>query len=418
MRFEKPVLCETLALRNPDKPTETLMTRIFCTTGVRTNSSVLKEILAVDKRFYGVFLPLLLVMAHFVSSTAYALSNTAEWPVTDFENSSIDHTEILSGGPPKDGIPSIDKPDFVALSEASEWLKDNEPVISLEVNGDARAYPLQILMWHEIVNDVIGGQAVSVTFCPLCNASIVFDRTVDDEVLDFGTTGRLRRSDMVMYDRQTESWWQQFTGTGIIGKMNGVVLRQLPSNIVSFADFKKQFDDGRVLSRDTGVQRRYGENPYVGYDDINARPFLFRGEISDRLPAMERVLALRGDNSTLLFALSSLVKQPLINTRFDEQPVAVFGFSTMASALDKRDISASRDIPSAAIYLAEVDGKSLTFELADGFAVDRETGTSWNIFGVAQEGELAGKKLRQLDGGVHFAFAWLAFDPDARVFSP
>jgi len=360
---------------------------------------------------------LVLVLFLFVKN-ATALTNTPEWPVTDFENSSIDHQEILSGGPPKDGIPAIDKPEFISVSDASEWLKDNEPVISLTVNETSRAYPLQILMWHEIVNDVVDGRPVSVTFCPLCNASIVFDRRVGDQVLDFGTTGRLRLSDMVMYDRQTESWWQQFTGTGIIGDMNEVVLKQIPSNIVSFADFKKHYKDGQVLSRNTGVRRNYGKNPYVGYDNIDSRPFLFRGEISDRLPAMERVLALHGDDSTLLFSLSTLSEAPLINTRFGAEPVAVFAFSSMASALDKGDISASRQIPSAAVYRAEIDGKELTFEMNDGIAVDRETSSSWNIFGVAESGQLAGTRLQQLDGGVHFAFAWLAFDPDAEIFSP
>jgi len=349
---------------------------------------------------------------------SFALSNSSEWPNTDFENSSVDHSEILSGGPPKDGIPSIDNPEFISIDSASEWLKDDEPVISLTIGKTSRAYPLQILMWHEIVNDVIDDQPVAVTFCPLCNASIVFDRIVDEQTLDFGTTGRLRRSDMVMYDRQTESWWQQFTGTGIIGDMNGVVLKQLPSHIVSFADFKKHQKNGEVLSRETGMLRRYGENPYVGYDNINSRPFLFRGEISDRLPAMERVLALRNDESTVLFALSTLTERPVINTSFGEQSVAVFAFSTMASALDKQDIATSRKIPAAAVYRAEVDGKSLTFELRDGVAVDRETSSSWNIFGVAEKGELTGRKLQQLDGGVHFAFAWLAFDPEASIFKP
>lgn len=347
-----------------------------------------------------------------------ALSNTTEWPITDFENSSVDHDEILSGGPPKDGIPSIDKPAFVSAASASAWLKDEEPVISLTVGGISRAYPLQILMWHEIVNDVIGGQPIAVTFCPLCNASIVFDRLVDGRLLDFGTTGRLRMSDMVMYDRQTQSWWQQFTGKGIIGDLNGVVLKQLPSHIVSFADFKKHNRNGEVLSRETGVQRNYGENPYVGYDNINSRPFLFRGEISDRLPAMERVLALRDHSSTLLFPLSTLRERPLINTTFGKLPVAVFAFSDVASALDQRDIAMSRKVPAAAAYRAEIDGKPLTFDIDGAVAVDRETNSSWNIFGVAEMGKLAGKKLQQLDGGVHFAFAWLAFDPEARIFKP
>jgi len=359
-----------------------------------------------------------LLLLTLAAKSVLALGNTSEWPNTDFENSSIDHDEILSGGPPKDGIPSIDNPAFVSIASASDWLKDDEPVISLTIDSTSRAYPLQILMWHEIVNDVIGGQPVAVTFCPLCNASIVFDRRVDDQLLDFGTTGRLRRSDMVMYDRQTESWGQQFTGTGIIGDMNGVVLNQLPSHIVSFADFKKHHKEGVVLSRDTGIRRNYGENPYVGYDNINSRPFLFRGEISDRLPAMERVLALRKDKSTLLFSLSILAEKPVINTSFGEQSVAVFAFSNMASALDQQDIATSRKIPAAAIYQAEVDGRALTFELKDGVAVDRETASSWNIFGIAEKGELAGEKLRQIDGGVHFAFAWLAFDPDAILFKP
>ena len=359
-----------------------------------------------------------LVLLTLFAKNGFALSNDSEWPNTDFENSSVDHSEILSGGPPKDGIPAIDEPAFISIESAAEWLKDDEPVIAFTVNKTSRAYPLQILMWHEIVNDVIEGQPVAVTFCPLCNASIVFDRRVDEQVLDFGTTGRLRRSDMVMYDRQTESWWQQFTGTGIIGDMNSVVLKQLPSHIVSFADFKKHHKNGEVLSRETGLRRNYGENPYVGYDNIDSRPFLFRGEISDRLPAMERVLALRDDESTLLFALSTLTEQSLINTSFGEQPVAVFAFSYVASALDKQDIATSRRIPAAAVYQAEVEGRSLTFELKDGVAIDRETNSSWNIFGIAESGELAGKKLQQLDGGVHFAFAWLAFDPKADIFKP
>jgi len=274
-------------------------------------------------------------------------------------------------------------------------------VIALTVNQVSRAYPLQILMWHEIVNDEIGGQPVAVTFCPLCNASIVFDRRLDDQILDFGTTGRLRLSDMVMYDRQTESWWQQFTGTGIIGDLNGEVLTQLPSHIVSFADFKKHHPRGEVLSQETGFTRKYGENPYVGYDNIDSRPFLFRGEISDKLPAMERVLALRNDQSTLLFPLSNLEEELLIQTSFGELNVAVFAFSRMASALDGQNIAGSRMIPAAAIYRSEIDGKPLTFDLVDGVAVDRETKSQWSIFGIAEKGELAGKKLEQLDGGVH-----------------
>lgn len=350
-------------------------------------------------------------------ASAFELSNSAEWPVTDFKNSSVDFDEILSGGPPKDGIPSIDNPGFIDIKTASEWLQDNEPVIVVTGSKSSRAYPLQILMWHEIVNDVIDDVAVSVTFCPLCNASIVFDRTIDGVQYDFGTTGRLRRSDMIMYDRQTESWWQQFTGKGIIGKMNGVVLTQIPSHIVSFGSFKEHHPEGQVLSRETGMRRDYGRNPYAGYDDINSSPFLFRGKTDDRLPPMERVLTLRNGESTLLFTLATLKELPVVNTVFNEKPVTVFSFATMNSALDKARINESRLIPAGAIYDSTLDGKKLTFELRDGVAVDNETGSTWSIFGVALSGPLAGKKLQQLDGGVHFAFAWFAFDPEAQIFS-
>lgn len=351
-------------------------------------------------------------------ATARELKNTGEWPKTDFANSSVDHDEILSGGPPKDGIPSIDDPKFVTAAEASEWLADKEPLISLRVGEHSRAYPLQILTWHEIVNDVLGDTAVSVTFCPLCNASIVFNRDLDGVRYDFGTTGRLRRSDMVMYDRQTESWWQQFTGEAIIGELNGAVLEQINSNIVSFAAFKKQYPDGLVLSRETGNRRDYGRNPYAGYDDINSSPFLYKGPLDDRLRPMERVVSLRAKDKTLLFTLTELQKQPLAHTEFEGSSVVVFAFDDMNSALDKSTISDSRLIPSAAIYSDTLDGKKLSFEMQDGVVTDRETQSEWNIFGVATSGKLAGQQLQQLDHGVHFAFAWLAFDPDAQIYSP
>ena len=164
-----------------------------------------------------------------------------EWPRTDFSRLTVDLEEIVSGGPPKDGIPALDNPTFVYPRYANSWLDEREPVIVVEIDGSARAYPLQILIYHEIVNDELNGHPISITFCPLCNASIVFDRRLDGEILDFGTTGKLRKSDLVMYDRQSESWWQQFTGIGIVGKYAGKELKQLPSAIVSYAAFKKQY---------------------------------------------------------------------------------------------------------------------------------------------------------------------------------
>ncbi|MGH2602162.1 MAG: DUF3179 domain-containing protein, partial [Dehalococcoidia bacterium] len=163
-------------------------------------------------------------------------------------------------------------------------------VIAFEHAGDARAYPLAILIWHEIVNDTVGGLPVTVTFCPLCNTAIVFDRRLDGQVLDFGTTGNLRHSDLVMYDRQTESWWQQVTGEAIVGELTGKQLTFLPAVIVAWSEFKAAYPQGQVLSSETGFLRDYGQNPYTGYDDADESPFLFRGTADGRLPPKERVV--------------------------------------------------------------------------------------------------------------------------------
>ena len=210
------------------------------------------------------------------------------WPKTDFSKHSVPFEEIISGGPPKDGIPSIDDPKFVPLAEATD-LADTEPVITVKIGSDARAYPLRILIWHEIVNDTVGGTPVSVTYCPLCNSAIVFDRRLEGRVLDFGTTGKLRNSDLVMYDRQTESWWQQFTGTGIVGELDGKMLKILPARVESFALFKERRADGRVLVPSNPGMRPYGLNPYQGYDSA-ARPFLYRGALPEGIAPMAYVV--------------------------------------------------------------------------------------------------------------------------------
>ena len=216
-----------------------------------------------------------------------------EWPRTDFSRTSVQYSEILSGGPPKDGIPPIDHPEFRMVGEVT-GLADGEPVITFEHNGDARAYPLQVMIWHEIVNDVVGGKPVTVTYCPLCNSGIVFDRNLDGSVLDFGTTGKLRNSDLVMYDRQTESWWQQFLGEGIVGQMTGKRLAMLPSRFESYARFRDRFPDGRVLVPANPELRDYGANPYAGYDTSH-RPFLYDGDLPKGIAPLKRVVIVDGE---------------------------------------------------------------------------------------------------------------------------
>ncbi|GAB4350315.1 MAG: DUF3179 domain-containing protein [Gammaproteobacteria bacterium] len=338
------------------------------------------------------------------------------WPDTDFSKTSIDLEEILSGGPPKDGIPAIDQPRFVSPQEAAEWLDPREPVIIVVEGGDARAYPLQILIYHEIVNDTVGGRPMSITFCPLCNASLVFDRRVDGRLLDFGTTGLLRKSDLVMYDRQTESWWQQFTGTAIVGELTGTELQQIPSAIVAFEDFAARHPDGKVLSRKTGYSRPYGRNPYRGYDRIGNIPFLLQDPVDERLPAMERVIGVSRGDAHRIYPFSLFERQPVINDVFEGVPVVVFSKGGTLSVLDQGEIQSSRKVPSAAAYRREVGRRVLRFEARDGIIRDRETGSQWNLFGEAVAGRLKGARLEPLQGGVHFAFAWLAFRPESEIY--
>jgi Protein of unknown function (DUF3179) len=350
-----------------------------------------------------------------LTASAQTSEDRREWPKTDFSKRTVDLAEIESGGPPKDGIPAIDRPRFVGTPAARAWLKSREPVIALRMGKDARAYPLQILMYHEIVNDTVDGTPVAVTFCPLCNASIVFERRVGARVLDFGTTGRLRFSDLVMYDRQTESWWQQFTGKGVLGHYAGTELKKVPSEIVSFADFVAAHPTGLVLSRETGHSRPYGRNPYAGYDNIDQSPFLFTGKKDDRLPPMERVLSVSVGARHHLYPLTLLERHAVANRELAGLPYVIFSKGGMASPLDAERIETGRAIPAATAFERRLDGRVLDFFLGEGKYFDRATGSEWNILGEAVAGPLKGRRLPSVDSGVHFAFAWLAFNPESEI---
>jgi len=257
-----------------------------------------------------------------------------EWPQTNFSKTSIKFNEVLSGGPPKDGIASIDKPQFVPVSEVTD-LGGTEPVIVLTVKGQTKLYPLRILIWHEIVNDEIAGQPVTVTYCPLCNAAIVFDARLKGQNLTFGTTGKLRKSDLIMYDRQTESWWQQFSGQAIVGQLTGQELKMLPTRIEAFGRVVKAFPKAHVLVPSNPSQRRYGENPYRGYDTAK-RPFLYDGELPDDVPPMMRVVVVDGRAWTL-----ALLRK---RGRIEWHDLVLAWQAGQNSVLDSRQISKGRDV--------------------------------------------------------------------------
>jgi hypothetical protein len=344
-------------------------------------------------------------------------SATAAWN-TDWSRHTIEYDELLSGGPPRDGIPSIDDPEFINPGEAAEWLADNEPVIALEIEGDARAYPLQILTWHEIVNDTVGDVPVLVTFCPLCNSAITFDRRLGGEVHEFGTSGLLRNSDLVMYDRTTESLWQQFTGEAIVGDMVGQRLTFLPSSLASFADFREAHPEGVVLSRNTGFSRDYGRNRYAGYDTIGQSPFLFTGEEDGRLSAMERVVTVALESVDVAYPLSVLSEMGVIHDTQDGRELVVLHKAGTSSALDAGVIAQGEDVGATGVFDSNLEGQVLRFTTDGETIVDEQTGSTWNVLGQAVGGPLAGKSLTPIVHGDHFWFAWAAFKPDTIVYQP
>jgi len=351
-------------------------------------------------------------LARYVDSTVLDPNSGLQ---TNFCQYNIDYAEIISGGPPPDGIPPIDNPTFESIAKANKWLADGQPVLALAVDKAAKAYPLAILTRHEIANDTINGIPIAVTFCPLCNTAIVFKRTVKDKVLRFGVSGNLRNSDMIMWDNQTLSWWQQFTGEAIVGDLTGTYLELMPSQLAAWQDFKTAYPDGLVLSRSS--LRSYGINPYAHYDS-SEHPFLYLGNLDRRLPAMARVLGYFSSHTTIAYPLTVIAKQGLIEDILDGQPVAIFYAPGQLSALDKPMIADSKAVGSATLFSANVKGRQLTFKYQNGVRSDIQTGSQWNVFGQAIKGELKGTQLVPiLRSHVNFWFAWAAFKPKTEIYS-
>ena len=214
--------------------------------------------------------------------------------ITDGTKHIVPLDRIKSGGPPKDGIPSIDEPNFVTASE-SNFVSDNDIVIGLQINGETKAYPLFILVWHEIVNDVVGGVPVAVTYCPLCFTNQVFERTVNGEVTEFGTSGKLYNSNLVMYDRNTDSQWSQAIGMAITGELTSHVLKRVPFDVAKWSDWKTLYPETLVLTTKTGHIRAYGSDPYGDYYTDPQIIFPVENK-DDRLHPKEIILGFDNDN--------------------------------------------------------------------------------------------------------------------------
>jgi hypothetical protein len=338
------------------------------------------------------------------------------WDAPSPPPSVVDLDEIRPGGPPPDGIPPIDQPRYESVEQADGWLEDREPVLMVERGQTARAYPLRILTFHEIVNDQLDGDPLLVTYCPLCNSGLAFHPVVDGEVLDFGTSGRLWRSNLVMYDRATRSLWSQFTGEAIVGEHLGIRLERLPSAIVSWADFRSSRPGGDVLSIQTGFDRPYGRNPYVGYAD---RPVpLFAVDATDgRLGQLAPVVAITVHDDSLAVPVAALAEHRVVPARVGDRDVLVLWGSGTASALDTDVIAEGRDVGAAGVFAADLDGRSLRLRpTGDGVFTDEQTGSTFDVLGAALSGPLQGRRLERLPHDDTFWFVQYAFRPETRVW--
>ncbi|MEE8046858.1 MAG: DUF3179 domain-containing protein [Dehalococcoidia bacterium] len=347
-----------------------------------------------------------------------------EWAVghgwsTDFRFRKVHFTQIENYNV-RDRILPIDNPEFAPASDAPEYMNPTEPVVSLVIDGHARAYPLAILMWHEIVNDTVGDMPVAVTFCPLCNTAIVFDSRVDGQRLRFGTTGNLRNSDLIMWDDVTESWWQQITGEAIIGEFvqTDAVLNMIPAEIVPWERFANDHPDGEVLVRlfdDEGEPlRSYETPPYGGYANSDRNPLAYSGKVDRQLLVTSRVLTFTSDDSAIVYPFEFLAENPVINDVVGgESIVAVFDGTTTSSFED--DDGERSSAGSAAAFSRVVGDRTLSFEADSNGMVDTETGTKWSLSGRGLSGELAGEQLVQVVHGNHFWFAVALFWPDTEI---
>ncbi len=344
---------------------------------------------------------------------------TGAWD-TDWTRSTVDFEELRIGIPisdPRDVIAPIDNPKFESVAAAAEWLGERDPGVLLRHEGETRFYPLAILTRHEIVNDQIGDVPIAVTYCPLCNTAVAFDRRVDGVTHRFGVSGLLRKSDLVMWDDVTGSLWQQITGEGIVGTHAGGQLTVVPSSIVSYGDFAESFPEGEAMSRDTGFNRQYGLNLYEGYSSRSTPLGYFNDELDDRFPALERVVGVSIGGLEKAYPFSLISAVGAVNDEIAGTEIVVFWGGDTADALDSSLISDSRSVGTGVAYSAVVDGATLTFfPTEDSLFTDDQTGSRWNILGTAIDGPLMGDTLDPMVHRNEFWFAWAAFFPDGSVY--
>jgi hypothetical protein len=251
-------------------------------------------------------------------------SSAAPFNGFDLSNSLIERSKILAGGPEKDGIPAIDQAHFIKPGQAT-FLKPGDRILGIEINGISKAYPIKILNWHEIVNDHIGDVDYAITYCPLCGTGVAFSARVNAKTLNFGVSGLLYNSDVLLYDRQTESLWSQIKSQSISGKMAGTKLERLPITHTRWSDWRQSHPATKVMSEDTGYARDYDQNPYRGYEKSTAVYFRMTNKAPSYYHPKERVLSLEIDGQFKAYPFSEIDKvgQAEFSDRFAGRVVTI-----------------------------------------------------------------------------------------------
>jgi len=335
-----------------------------------------------------------------------------------FPDALVDRERIVFGGAPPDGIPPIDAPLYESASDV-DWIEPTEPVVVLELGGHVRAYPVQVLIWHEIVNDVLGGTPVAMTYCPLCNSGVAFDRTVGPDVLDFGTSGSLYQANLVMYDRQSESLWTQFDGRAVIGTRIGDELDVFPTSMVAWAEYVGAHPNGSVLARDADDPKPYGTNPYAAYDQRTTTvDGFFVGDVDATLPPYARVVGVEIDGRAVAVPTGALADVGVAVAELADTSLVFWYRAGTSSALNAPRVADGDDVGATGVFVAEVDGEPAAFTPDDVGFVDSVTGTTWNVLGVGVDGPRAGDRLRQIAHVDTFWFSWATFRAGGAILDP
>ena len=342
-----------------------------------------------------------LISENFVASSGES-SPVDSFELAPMETDGVKHLipldKIRGGGPPKDGIPSIDNPVFVGVDE-SRFMSDSDTVVGVEMHGETKAYPLFILVWHEIVNDRIGDVPVSVTYCPLCYTSQVFERVIDGQEVEFGTSGKLYNSNLLMYDRFTESYWSQALGLAVTGELTGHRLDLIPFDIITWGDWKTLHPDTLVLTTDTGHIRSHATDPYGSY--YTEPRIMFPVEHrDDRMPPKDVILGFHQDDVYKAFRQNDIESNIVINDSVGEIPVMLVSLFSQNSRAFERT----------------VDGEILDFAYTDDKILDSQTNSEWNYDGLAVSGYYDGMQLKRMAIEPGFWFEWVAFHPNTLVF--